>query len=113
MVKESFTEDCGFATCSIYLTRNTTKELCERLCGALGGGLLTGGASGVVTGVCTPALGPAAWVCGAVVGAAAEFFKEQLRKAADKRQCLRIRYSRFGPPSAIGLYVDGSRFCRN
>jgi hypothetical protein len=105
-----FTHDCGIATCSVYLTRNTTKELCERLCQYSNASTAF---IGVVAGAaCFPLGGVGSLVCGGAAGIFGGFFIDKLDQATQKGQCLRIRYiPRTLNP--IGLYADGSHFCHD
>lgn len=111
------TVDCGIVTCSLYLTRNTTKEICERLCqySNTSNAVIAGAAAAAcaATGVGTIASGACA-AAGAVWGG---FFIDKLQQATNANQCLRIRYLKPTPPVnapvPTGLYVDRSGFCKN
>ncbi|HYX37478.1 MAG TPA: hypothetical protein VE954_30615 [Oligoflexus sp.] len=107
---EIFTENCGIATCSIYLTRNSTKELCERLCQYSNSS--TAAIAGAAATACAPIGGIGAVVCGAAGAVSGAFFIDKLQQAADKNQCLRLRYVP-GVNTPTGLYSDDSEHCHD
>lgn len=103
--------NCGIVTCSAYLTRNTTKEICERLCeysNASNAAIATAAAA-----ACLPLGGVGAVVCAGAGALFGGFFIDKLNQATDAGQCLRIRYTNSSPPVVTGLYVDRSGYCKN
>ncbi|MDQ3231154.1 MAG: hypothetical protein M3Q07_04975, partial [Pseudobdellovibrionaceae bacterium] len=107
---EPFTENCGIATCSIYLTRNSTKELCERLCqysNASTAAIATAAAA-----ACAPIGGVGAIVCGGAGAVSGGFLIDKLQQAAGKNQCLRVRFVP-GVNTVTGLYSDDSEHCKD
>lgn len=108
--------NCGFATCSAYLSRSATRAIDSRIAryqGASAGVIATAaGAACAASGVGTMATA----LC---VGAGATFggfVIDQFNYAAATNACIRLRYVPTGPPTwAIfaGLYVDRSGYCHN
>lgn len=106
-----FTTNCGIITCSVYLTRNTTKEICERLCqysNASNAAIATAAAA-----ACLPLGGVGAVACGGAGAILGGFFIDKLNQATDANQCLRIRYTKGSAAIPTGLYVDRSKYCKN
>lgn len=99
-----FTLDCGFATCSIYFTRNTTRHLADM---AKVGQTMAAACADVASGSRVKV------ICKAIeLGSGTIAWKA--REAASKNQCLRVRFLRPpSPPQIVGLYSSGNRFCRN
>jgi hypothetical protein len=84
--------NCGYITCSYYLSKKQTRYLAEN-----------GVAATIATGL-IPKVGP---FLSAAVGLAT--WKSQ--HAAKKNQCLRIRVL-VGSSVPAGFYSDGSKYCR-
>jgi hypothetical protein len=84
--------NCGYITCSYYLSRKQTRYLAEN-------GVAATIAAGLI-----PKVGP---FLSAAVGLAT--WKSQ--HAAKKNQCLRIRVL-LGSSVPAGFYSDGSKYCR-
>ncbi|NUW33952.1 hypothetical protein HTZ77_21315 [Nonomuraea sp. SMC257] len=95
------TLNCGIVTCSLYLSRGVTRTLAT--------------ASDVAPDFRTRCAGSSnrrlALACAALTaGVVAARWK--LAEAARKNQCLRIRFVP-NPPAVVGLYSDGSVWCRD
>jgi len=108
--------NCGIATCSIYLTRNTTKELCEALCQYREESIISIGTAATVACAATGAGEVVSPICGGAAALFGTFFIHKVDQATQKRQCLRIRYipgRATVPPVPTALYSDGSRFCHD
>ena len=88
------TINCGIVTCSIYFSRHTTRWIASN-------GVLAVIGLGFIP------------VVGRLIAAAAGIVVWKATQARSKNQCLRIRYIRFGVPSIVGFYSDGSRYCKN
>ena len=90
----NYTINCGIVTCSIYFSRHTTRWIASN-------GVLAVIGLGFIP------------VVGRLIAAAAGIVVWKATQARSKNQCLRIRYIRFGVPSIVGFYSDGSRYCKN
>ncbi len=111
------TLDCGFVTCSAYLSRSATRSIGHFLsryqtssATAIAGAALTACAS-------TGAGAVVAAICGAVGATYGSFLIDQFLEASKKNRCIRFRYGRLPvPPGFTGpllIYVDNSKYCKN
>ncbi|MEV6300797.1 hypothetical protein AB0M02_15415 [Actinoplanes sp. NPDC051861] len=108
------TVNCGWVTCSAYVSRSATKSIAGRLqryqnasSGAIG---VAAGAACAATGIG----GVVAGVCGAVGIIYGGFAVDQFVHAANTNACVRFRYVRTPHPpyySAPLIYVDRSKYC--
>ena len=110
--------NCGWVTCSVYLTRSETANLWGRLgqyqnssTAAIAGAAAA--ACAIVFSGTGPGAGVAAAVCGPAGALYGAFFIDKLGQAANSGNCLRIRYTSVGPlPVVSGLYNDNSQYCK-
>ena len=87
--------DCGYVTCSFYFKRSVTQLIAQY------GGIYLGTITRFVP-------NPVARI---VMKPAKEFIISKAKEAAGKNECLRFRYLLNG--QLIGVYSDGSGFCRD
>lgn len=101
--------DCGYVTCSVYLSRAQT-QWAQYNVNALGGGLIgLGAACATISTMSGPAAPFVAIACGAEVATLGVFLSNALSHAAGDNGCLRIRYGVL--PTAF--YDDHGSFCYN
>jgi hypothetical protein len=105
-----FTSNCGIATCSLYLSRSTTRGLWRRLEPYQNSS--NAAIAAAAAAACFPLGGWPAVLCGGAAGVAGGFGIDKIGQAARANQCLRIRYAR-GVNVPNGVYVDRSRYCKN
>lgn len=104
--------DCGWVTCSAYISRSATHAIGDRLsryAGAIGGVF---GVACIATGVGSVA----AAACTAIGATYGSFAVDQFVYARNTNQCIRLRYSRLGngfPNGPYAIYVDNSKYCSN
>ena len=101
--------DCGWVSCSLYLSRAQTRWLNYNI--ALAGGALASGAAfcglaALISGLAAVFVGIGCAVFWAVYGA---FLWNAVTHAAGDNGCLRIRYGALG----FAFYDDHSGFCHN
>lgn len=100
--------DCGWASCSVYLSRSQTQAAYGAI-NSLGGGI--GGlvaACGLISLMGGPAGVIIAAACGAEVAVLGGFLLNAINNAATSNGCLRIRYGAF-----TAFYSDHSGFCHD
>lgn len=105
----AFTVDCGWVTCSYYLSRAVTKKIANKLGRYQNASTAT--IAAIAGAACAPATPVAAAICagaGAIYGG---FMIDQFMSAKRKNKCIRYRVLRGG--SLGGIYVDASGFCKN
>jgi hypothetical protein len=82
--------NCGIVTCSLYLSKKETHFV---------------GHNGIVAAVAANMIP----TIGGLLGIAHRVVNWKARQAAQKHQCLRVRFT---PGGIVGLYSDGSKFCK-
>jgi|GEM_PF-6905189 len=99
--------DCGWVTCSVYLSRNQTQSVNTNII-AYGGGLAGLAAScGLISILTGPAAPFVAVACGVEISVLGGFLLNAVSRAAGDNGCLRIRYGAL--PTAF--YDDHSSRC--
>lgn len=98
---------CGIATCSFYIGRAQTASIANSV--ARYANLSQIAIAGAFTAACSP-LGPYAAVCALAGAAFGAFAVDQFTYARSQNKCIRLRYTRSG--LLVGIYVDGSGYCR-
>lgn len=101
--------NCGYASCSLYLSREQTRWFNSNLAAA-GGVLATGaafcGLASLISGMGAVFVGIGCVAFWALYGG---FLMNAVSRAAASNACLRIRYGALG----FGFYSDNSGYCRN
>jgi hypothetical protein len=82
--------NCGIVTCSLYLSKKETHFV---------------GHNGIVAAVAANMVP----TIGGLLSAAHRVVNWKARQAASKHQCMRVRFTAGG---IVGLYSDGSKYCR-
>jgi hypothetical protein len=106
------TENCGFASCSYYLSRSATKDLYAKSTVAGGAGAAFGGLMCLTLGF----FPPAAAACGAVVAVDGAWILQELADAAtqhgSKGACFKM--TEFAP-TITGVYfsTNNGKFCKD
>jgi hypothetical protein len=104
--------NCGWVTCSLYLSRAQTRQLNTNII------LAGGGFAGLATSCGLFALmsGPAAVIttvaCGVEITVYGAFMLNAVSRAAGNNGCLRVRYVP-GPTPTLVFYDDHSGYCHN
>ena len=110
----AFREDCGWVTCSVYLSRSTTRSIADVV------GRYPNASMGTIAFAlalaCAPIGGIGAVVCAGAAGVYGGFAIDQFIEARRLNRCIRVRYTEqigVAPPVITGIYVDSSKFCEN
>lgn len=104
-----YTRNCSWGTCSVYLTRGTTKALNQKLSPYRNSG--PAAITGAAAAACSPG-GP--WMVGVCSTTATIYgtaFINTLKTASSRNECVRIRTLHNG--TVVGLYNDNSKYCKN
>ncbi len=100
--------NCGWLTCSLYLSKKQTKWLKNNISAA--GGIWAGaaticGAASLISGIGAIIVGITCSAFWAIYGG---FLWNAVKRAAKKKQCLRVRHAY----ATFGFYSDSSRYCK-
>lgn len=104
---KGFTADCGWVTCSLYLSHERTVWLYNNA------GKTEGGYLGLGTLLCAVVADADIWVgagCEAIILAYGGAIQDAVNKAVRDNGCLRWRFPRTGT-AIYGFYDDHSKFC--
>lgn len=105
--------NCGYVTCSLYLSRAQTQQLNTNINLVGNGGI---GGLAASCGLFALMSGPASVVvtvaCGIDILTYGAFLLNAISRAAGNNGCLRVRYVP-GPVSTLAFYDDHSGYCHN
>ncbi|MEV6557534.1 hypothetical protein AB0M22_17580 [Nocardia sp. NPDC051756] len=105
--------DCGYVTCSYYLTRSQVRWLYKNINASLGAGI---GISAAICGAMAVIGGPLAIACVAYVAIWGGRLMDAVNQAKERNACVRIRTvanDNFETLVITGIYVDNSGFCHD
>lgn len=109
--------DCGYVTCSAYLSRGLTKWVERKINPVANAGTkIMAGAASMACGIAAIESGPGAIAagtfCGVVAAVYGDAFVNTVRTASSRNECVRVR---FVPPyvAIVGLYNDNSGYCKD
>lgn len=102
--------NCGYVSCSVYFTRKKTRRLNRDA--DLHKGLSAAGTAAVCAGVAAVSTPVGGAACAAYMGANATVILHNIKRAAERRGCFKIRY-RLGPGLGITYHNvrKKNRFC--
>jgi hypothetical protein len=111
------TVNCGYVTCSAYLSRSATKEANSKL--TIGGGGYAGAAT-LYCGAITAAFVPAGVACAAAAAVDGPWIAQEIQDAATqhgpKGACLKVTWTKpIGniPPTITWWSTNNGRYCKD
>jgi len=107
--------DCGFATCSLYLSKSQTKSVANYLLRNQNAGTATMATAAAAACAATGIGALAAILCGGAGAIYGGRLIDQFVHASNTNGCIRIRYydpPGLAPPAVLGVYSDHSKYCR-